>query len=453
MKHRQRLQNIQRDLKDPPRRALRTSTWTRRRHTSPGFSLDPDRDCSVQSVRGAESDQSAPSLPSGVCGNPLANGSPAPSGGDKVQLLDCGEDEVLELDSEETPVTPELVGKVCLSGGPGDGRRAGFDSQLDDSPSEDTATSGPSSPLSISLKCRECMRLFSRVRRQRPPKLTKRDTDPASPSCDNWLLNKAWHPQRQRQVKGRLWVHLKRIRKLAAERANGVVTDQTQGLCSRLHVFMQRNLRHCTERLATVTGASESHVVSRPRRGHRVKSAWPRTLVWCRGKSGRRSLDRPSRVHHLSAQELTMATITTEPGAGSQRQLSGPDAASPPGMQAGGAHLEGTRRALKFDCTPSFVTMETQEPRQELMQEESIEEPRREAPGDGVLMEGDTPPGLRQGRLTHSNGFRSPLELSSVDSRVVRKSQSARTTQNSSFRALLAALEKSRSRIIKETDK
>lgn len=103
------------------------------------------------------------------------------------------------------------------------------ESALDES-SEYTVQSGPSSPNPDvnTVRCRECESLFSKMKRQTPSKLKNRGKskhlsleklgfdvcvcvdceclflyviDPASLSCDQWVLLKKWHPQRCRHRK------------------------------------------------------------------------------------------------------------------------------------------------------------------------------------------------------------------------------------------------------------
>ncbi|KAK1805790.1 hypothetical protein P4O66_012790, partial [Electrophorus voltai] len=436
MKKLLRQQNSQRHLKDVTQRDLRTTVRTRLRNTGPGrvgSGLAADSTCFS-----SWSDQELTLLPSAA---------------DDLTGVSKRVGEGAEETWEAHQPNKNFPGQKRNSDDP----RwfpmescAGFDSQMDDSLSEATVTSGPSSPHStnVSLQCRECMSLFSRMRRQKPPKPTKRNNDPASFSCDTWLLDKAWRPQRQRQVKGRLWEHLKRIRKQAAERCAGAATFRAQGICSRPHVFLQRNLRCCRKTSAAVSGVSDSHVASQRRRR---KSSWPPLSKRRRRQNGRPSLNGSGTMRHVSAQELSVEASTAARGAQTAPEKPGtiPDTAGFLGARPDSrGQLEGTRRVLKFDSTPSLVTMETQDTRQELVQERSAGGRLCEGPADLLLADG----ALRKGMLEDSSGFRTPLELSSIGSEVGRKVQAAHAVQKSSFRSMLAALEKSRNCIFKETD-
>ncbi|XP_016380712.1 uncharacterized protein LOC107718233 [Sinocyclocheilus rhinocerous] len=78
--------------------------------------------------------------------------------------------------------------------------RVELESVLDESSTDLTVESGPSSPSCPvdTVRCRECQRLFAKMRKQPTPKQKSRDTNPASLSCDVWVLLKKWHPQRLR---------------------------------------------------------------------------------------------------------------------------------------------------------------------------------------------------------------------------------------------------------------
>ncbi|XP_016334338.1 uncharacterized protein LOC107682687, partial [Sinocyclocheilus anshuiensis] len=78
--------------------------------------------------------------------------------------------------------------------------RVELESVLDESSTNLTVESGPSSPSCPvdTVRCRECQRLFAKMRKQPTPKQKSRDTNPASLSCDVWVLLKKWHPQRLR---------------------------------------------------------------------------------------------------------------------------------------------------------------------------------------------------------------------------------------------------------------
>ncbi|KAB5559392.1 hypothetical protein PHYPO_G00028450 [Pangasianodon hypophthalmus] len=129
-------------------------------------------------------------------------------------------------------MTKDTSGHMCLSDSLS---KSCAESPLDGSGSEDSVVSGPSSPSAAlhSLRCRKCERLFSKMRRQGPPRKKQRDDDPASLSCDEWLLNKTWQPQRQQQPRGRLWVHLKRIRLRAAKQSDDAMANKAWSRSAR----------------------------------------------------------------------------------------------------------------------------------------------------------------------------------------------------------------------------
>ncbi|KAM9427227.1 uncharacterized protein ACWYII_018927 isoform 6-T7 [Salvelinus alpinus] len=134
-------------------------------------------------------------------------------------------------------------GKAVIGGMVAGQTERGIESDAESCCSLDSIVSGPSfvvqaTPLSLPPGlCSTCQRLHREAKRRRHPPLDKlTDNDPTSLSCDQWVLMKKWTPRRPQNVKGRLWIHLGRIRH----------REQTRGeqpACSRPHIFLQRNLR------------------------------------------------------------------------------------------------------------------------------------------------------------------------------------------------------------------
>ncbi|XP_072516592.1 uncharacterized protein [Salminus brasiliensis] len=344
--------------------------------------------------------------------------------------------------------------------------RGCFDSQLDDTHSEDSVVSGPSSPHSapISLRCRECKRLFTKMRRQGPPKTKKRDHNPASLSCDEWFLIKTWHPQRRRQVKGRLWVHLKRIRTLAMQHLAAGVTNTTWVPCSRPHVFLQRNLRCCRRMSSMLGGSSDSKAKTHLRRRHRTKNLWP--PLGAKKRNKKKSLEKDGTSRHLLTLDLTVSDNSSEDKPANEdthrtllpkqgEVLSGKSGCLD--KQGGCDDLEGTRRVLKFDDPLNALPVETQRPMQGLVRKGAGRKLHK-GQADFRVKDWDR---SRAGNMLCEdlNEFRTPPDLSIVESKIAGKSHpslfssghSSNGVQRGSFRSMLAAFEKSHNRIIKES--
>lgn len=334
------------------------------------------------------------------------------------------------------------------------------ESPLEGSSSEDSVVSGPSSPSAAlhSLRCTMCERLFSKMRRQGPPSKKQRDHDPASLSCDEWLLNKTWHPQRRKQSRGRLWVHLKHIRLRAAKQSDHDMANTAWWLCSRPHVFLQRNLRRCK----TMFGKpSKSKAKSRNQQRNRAKSTiCLRSGNYQRSKR-KKSSEKDDTPEHLSPVDLSTTSEDELPGNDRTRREGVPrletiqskqcvsDTSGFMDTHADCSGLEGTRRVLKFDTFPKAVLAETQKPKHYLVNK-SAGGKLHEGPADFEVKNGHCP--RRQDELPCEDldVFRTPTDLFSADLKITRKSKPLRPRKHS-FRSMLAALGHGHKQIIKES--
>ncbi|XP_018598675.1 uncharacterized protein LOC108928946 isoform X2 [Scleropages formosus] len=114
------------------------------------------------------------------------------------------------------------------------------------------------------VPCQNCAKLFTKMKKvKRWKKII--DYDPASLSCDQWVLNKRWKPSRPHNLKGRLWVHLSRIRKRIFSCVDVEQWNESQA-CSRPHVFLQRNLRRCRKSPASGRRQREQHLAKGKKR-------------------------------------------------------------------------------------------------------------------------------------------------------------------------------------------
>ncbi|KAL7854980.1 hypothetical protein SRHO_G00171700 [Serrasalmus rhombeus] len=477
-RHRQE-QHLKKNLKVSPKKDVMTKTNSRSRQCNVGhgprtFSWDPDNFCSDSDSSIVNNDDKPVTTLASVV-DLTGNVSPAQSS-ERVVLLSSGEeDKVHRLESEKlrqsslAPVRKislplksmaedtlqmlkDSLGQQLISCNPSKSLTEShecFDSQLDTTTSEDSVRSGPSSPYTplTSPRCTECDKLFTKMRRLGSPRTKKRDKDPSSLSCDEWLLKKAWHPQRRRHVKGKLWVHLKRIRMLAVKHLAAEMTNASP-LCSRPHVFLQRNLHRCRKMSSMLEDQSERKVKSRPRR-LKAANAWPPLNAKYRRQKKRKSSEKDSTSQHLSSLDFTIVTNTMEDKrpakddaqhTGSQRQKkvlkkqNFSDMRNVLDEQTGCYSLEGTRRVLKFD--DSICTF----------QRKNSDFTGKDCTGaEKVLCE-------------DMEDFRTPPDICIVESKIVRKSHlslfssghSPHRAQKGSFRSMLATFEKSHNRIIKE---
>ncbi|XP_045074878.1 uncharacterized protein si:ch211-227n13.3 isoform X1 [Coregonus clupeaformis] len=240
-------------------------------------------------------------------------------------------------------------GKAVIGGKVTGQTERGVESDAESCCSVDSIASGPSfmvqaTPLTPPPGlCLTCQRLHREAKRRgHTPLDTLTDDDPTSLSCDQWVLMKKWTPRRPQNVKGRLWIHLGRIR-------HREQTGGEQPACSRPHIFLQRNLRRY-----------ERQAVSRGRkRKKRSRGRRQRAGTCVQSNSLNRSGFHSSGLHS-----------------------SGPDGE----VQENGddSRLARTRRVLTFQVSPSSVTMET------LAQEEATppqeEEPRKRSGGFRTLL-------------------------------------------------------------------
>ncbi|XP_077391724.1 uncharacterized protein LOC144027838 isoform X2 [Festucalex cinctus] len=93
--------------------------------------------------------------------------------------------------------------------------------------------------------CPSCRKFYQRAKRlKRPIKDKLLDKDPTSLTCDQWVLLKKWKPSRLPHSGKlshsvlRLDTHLKGKKKPKQKKQDG-----NKNLCSRLHIFLERNLR------------------------------------------------------------------------------------------------------------------------------------------------------------------------------------------------------------------
>ena len=173
------------------------------------FSWDPDTFCSDSDSSLVSNDVDKPVTTLASVVDLTGSVSPAQSSEDVVVLLSAGEeDKVHRSESEKlrqgsrAPVPVRKIslppksmaedtlqtlrlkkdspGQKLISCSPFKSHTEShvcFDNQLDTTISEDSVTSGPSSPHTAltSLRCKECNKLFTKIRRLGPPRTKKRD--------------------------------------------------------------------------------------------------------------------------------------------------------------------------------------------------------------------------------------------------------------------------------------
>ncbi|KAI7795305.1 hypothetical protein IRJ41_014315 [Triplophysa rosa] len=345
------------------------------------------------------------------------------------------------------------------------------ESALDEFSAEFIVESGPSSPnLDVNAaRCRECKSLFSKMRRQTPSKTKNRDKNPASLSCDQWVLLKKWHPrhpQRGRHRKrGLLWTSLTQIRKLAVHGYDSADRNRTQTFCSRPHVFQQRNLSRCKYLASIQTDPSLTKVKPRQRKKHRA-ALWPPI-------GGRKPVKRkPSMNNTLSQQHFSpklSISIThkdkPQPDESSRLNTSSrqnskqtrKDFQDRSDKQEACDGIEGTRRVLKFDDTPEVVAVDTAEqsrgPQRQLESGEICEAQN--------CVETKDSDDLQEELFEDSDSFKTPSDLFSVKPKVKRGGQKTvpvsgetkptKTSSTPNLRSMLATMVKNQNKIIKET--
>ncbi|KAM9322308.1 uncharacterized protein KZ484_020531 isoform 1-T3 [Pholidichthys leucotaenia] len=136
------------------------------------------------------------------------------------------------------------------------------DKDLDESDEDSDSTcssiaSGPSFLYYSSSKkkkkpsqslCLACQKLYQKAQRlKRPIKSKLLDNDPKSLTCDQWVLLKTWKPRRLPNKRGNLLRCIQLVNKAQTKRREANTEERASPSCSRLHIFLQRNLRWCTE--------------------------------------------------------------------------------------------------------------------------------------------------------------------------------------------------------------
>ncbi|KAM9461168.1 uncharacterized protein Hap1MRO34_017485 [Clarias gariepinus] len=349
-------------------------------------------------------------------------------------------------------VNKATSGHVWLSDSPS---KARAESPLDGSGSEDSVVSGPSSPSSalLLLRCRACERLFSKMRRQEQPRKKLQVDDPASLSCDEWMLIKTRQPLRWHQRRGLLWVHLKRIRGRAAKQSDDCMVHEAWSFCSRPHVFLQRNLRLCKKVLGKPSKRKAKSLNKRRNQANRSGKN-------LRQKK-RKSSEKDDTTEQVSPLDLSITSSDKPPAndvthhEGVQRsekvskKQSVTDVSGIMDVQANSSSLEGTRRVLKFDSSPIAVVAETQKPQQHMVHKNAEEKVDFTAKNRDclIIIEDD-------GLCEDSDVFRTPTDTFSTGLEVTKKSRPSvpRGGRKGSFRTMLAAsLGQSHNKIIKES--
>ncbi|XP_054624367.1 uncharacterized protein si:ch211-227n13.3 [Dunckerocampus dactyliophorus] len=106
--------------------------------------------------------------------------------------------------------------------------------------------SAPKKPTTPTGLCAACLKLYQRAKKLKTPIIDKLlDNDPTSLTCDQWVLLKEWRPSRTPLSRRTLPLSLLKIQRhmKGKKKAKRKKQDDTKGVCSRPHIFLQRNLR------------------------------------------------------------------------------------------------------------------------------------------------------------------------------------------------------------------
>ncbi|KAL0967034.1 hypothetical protein UPYG_G00303720 [Umbra pygmaea] len=222
------------------------------------------------------------------------------------------------------------------------------DSDAESCSSLDSLASGPCfmiqpSPLDHPTGlCLTCQTLYREATLRNTPLEPLVDNDPTSLSCDQWVLQKRRPTRLKGNVKGRLWIHLRRIRNTGQTEA-----EREHIACSRPHIFLQRNLRLYERR----------SVVQRKRGRKRRKTS---------AGGGRQNAETHiTQRHSLQSSGLQSSGLQSSGLQSSGLQSSGlqssglhsdPDGEADNGDDSG---LEETPICYTFQVAPSSLTMET----------------------------------------------------------------------------------------------
>nr|XP_057923183.1 uncharacterized protein si:ch211-227n13.3 [Doryrhamphus excisus] len=114
--------------------------------------------------------------------------------------------------------------------------------------------------------CAACLKLYQRSKKLKTPIIDKLlDNDPTSLTCDQWVLLKEWRPSRMPVSRRTLSPSLLKIHRhvKGKKKAKRKTQDEAKSVCSRPHVFLQRNLRR--PHRESVTKESKINRRKRPR--------------------------------------------------------------------------------------------------------------------------------------------------------------------------------------------
>ncbi|XP_048091468.1 uncharacterized protein si:ch211-227n13.3 isoform X2 [Alosa alosa] len=175
--------------------------------------------------------------------------------GEDSALIGCGKEPPIAIGSEDEDLGDRNVTDSCCS-----------------------IASGPSRPWQPVPQgpCSSCLAVC--VRMKRLTNWTKsRVKDPACLYYDQWMLLKPWQSRGVHghcRVRGKLFKHLPRIWQHAKVQAEEDLDDEC-GVCSRPHVFLQRNLRQCKRSQSKLVKHTKVRNKAGSRRGRRSKDHWP----------------------------------------------------------------------------------------------------------------------------------------------------------------------------------
>lgn len=264
-------------------------------------------------------------------------------------------------------------------------------------------TSGPSRPPQPVAQgpCTHCLRLYMRMRRQ-PQRTRSLVKDPACLYYDQWWLLKPWRPQGvhgPRRVRGKLFEHLPLMWQRAKVQTERDLADECE-VCTRPHVFLQRNLRQCKRPRPKSLNQTQARKKARSRQGRRSVNHWPplgggrrarrrksKSTEGGRPRTGRPQREETDRGHKLSAEEHPTFDLTEDCSTEEHASL------SPGRLQDMNTDIEssgfsdehGGANTLSYSDTQADAKVGSQSHANTDGREDSLVDLRTDSPRDGYI--------------------------------------------------------------------
>ncbi|XP_066543753.1 uncharacterized protein LOC136711402 [Amia ocellicauda] len=187
--------------------------------------------------------------------------------------------------------------------------------------------------------CQSCTALFTKMQGRRRNCKKSIESNPASLSCDQWMLMKRRPQNSLLSTRGKLWNSLKYIKKQAEIRGCSELCGKPVESCSRPSLFLQRNLSRCK--------IMEAHTRSKADRKRRLAASSPKQKE---ARPFRKQKVKPYKTNTQNGATGTEDDVVLwETGSCRPRDTAGKNASIV--LQDSGDDADRARRRLSFDLS------------------------------------------------------------------------------------------------------